>query len=284
MHEVANESDDENDKTLTGLDLLAHLAAAKHCDSLPVVDQLVAPLSLSEIAADDSATHCDICQCPLDALASPDTRALRCYNCVLGVQCETCCATAHLQGDNHILQEWDRAHNGWGVKRPLVEFMSTLAKNCSQCDGQVAARGAMVADGTMMCGDCGPKLFCRDCSLLVHRRKPLHGNVKVWESGWRGTTLAKAGLIFQLGHGMKPCSWPLEPPAPMVIVTMSGCHSVNMKFCGCGNFEPGEAGRAEQLRAMGLQKAGIEHPQVWATFPVLPAAASQVSTVPGSPW
>ncbi|KAJ7834683.1 hypothetical protein B0H13DRAFT_2369770 [Mycena leptocephala] len=64
----------------------------------------------------------------------------------------------------------------------------------------------------------------------------------VWERGWQTTTLAEEGLIFHLGHKGASCLWPLEPPTPMTVIDRASVQTVNIKFCGCGNFEPGPAG------------------------------------------
>jgi hypothetical protein len=64
-----------------------------------------APL-ISQIDADDiELAHCDLCRIPLGPQAdSADSRAFRCFNCELSVQCETCCSQTHLASDSHVLQ------------------------------------------------------------------------------------------------------------------------------------------------------------------------------------
>ncbi|KAJ7143253.1 hypothetical protein C8R46DRAFT_1046257 [Mycena filopes] len=139
---------------------------------------------------------------------------------------------------NCELKEWEAETGKWGTKQPLAEFMSTLAKACGSCSSLLAAGNTMPPE------------------------------VRVWEGGWRPTTLAKLGLIYHLGHDAHPCLWPLEPPSPMVVLTLRGCHSVNMKFCGCGRFEGGERGRTQQLLSVGCHRGSLEHPQLCTTFEV----------------
>ncbi|KAJ7678866.1 hypothetical protein DFH06DRAFT_1315842 [Mycena polygramma] len=225
--------------------------------------------TISELdAATEELSHCELCFCSLGPCADDvDSRAFRCCECVLSVQCETCCAQTHLRSEDHTLQEWDNVAREWGPSVSLREMLSTMAKICAACEMEVAARDAMLSEGTFMCTDCGPKLYCQSCCMKEHRRKPLH-RVQIWEGGWKATTLADEGLIHHLGHQGQPCLWPLQPPAE-VMVMCNGPQAVILQFCGCGNFEPGRAGEWSQIRANGWFRAGLVHPRVCAAFRVM---------------
>jgi hypothetical protein len=86
-------------------------------------------------------------------------------------------------------------------------------------------------------------------------------------------TLATEGLIFHLGHGGKACLWPVEPPIPMTVIDKWGTQTVNVKYCGCGNFEPGPAGDWGQIVDIGWYRAALIHPRVCSTFRVLSESA-----------
>ncbi|KAJ7601978.1 hypothetical protein DFH06DRAFT_1351788 [Mycena polygramma] len=225
--------------------------------------------TISELdAATEELSNCDLCLCSLGPRAEDvDTRAFRCCKCVLSVQCETCCAQTHLQSGDHFLQEWDNVAREWGPEVSLAETLSTMAKICAACEIEVAAHGAMLADGTFMCTDCGPKLYCGSCCIKEHKRRPLH-RVKIWEGGWKATTLAEEGLIHHLGHQGQRCLWPLQPPVEMMVMC-NGPQTITVQFCGCGNFESGPAGEWTQIRVNGWFRAGLVHPRVCAAFRVM---------------
>jgi hypothetical protein len=55
----------------------------------------------------------------------------------------------------------------------------------------------------------------------------------------------------------------------MTVIDRTGTQTINIKFCGCGIFEPGPAGEWSQIVANGWHRAGLIHPRVCATFRVL---------------
>ncbi|KAJ7679528.1 hypothetical protein DFH06DRAFT_1316427 [Mycena polygramma] len=190
--------------------------------------------TISQIDADsDELAECDICGTTVGPQADVDSRVFRCGQCVL---------------NHHSLQEWDNVAREWGNTALLSEILSTMAKICSACEIEVAARNAMPSDGTFI-------------------RRPLH-RVKVWGGGWHSTTLAEEGLIHHLGHQGQPCLWPVQPPVTMMVMA-HGVQWVTVQFCGCGNFEPGPAGEWSQIVANGWFRAGLIHPRVCSTFRVM---------------
>ncbi|KAJ7889256.1 hypothetical protein B0H13DRAFT_1888091 [Mycena leptocephala] len=224
---------------------------------------------ISQIDAVEDLAHCDMCRTVLGPRADADSRAFCCFNCELSVQCETCCSQTHLCSTAHTLQkEWDNVAREWGASMDICEFMPGLAKLCGVCEMELGGRDAMLQHGTIMCGDCGPKLMCKRCCLTEHKTKPLH-RLRVWERGWQPTTLAQEGLIINLGHGGLPCLWPINPPIAMTVIGKSTVQTVNVKMCGCGIFEPGAAGDWAQIKAIGWYRAGLIHPRVCTTFRVL---------------
>ncbi|KAJ7604357.1 hypothetical protein DFH06DRAFT_1151226 [Mycena polygramma] len=169
--------------------------------------------------------------------------------------------------------EWDSAGRRWGEQENIGLTMSTMAKVCGHCEVELAARSRSLREGTVLCLDCGEygaQLLCERCCKSEHRLRPLH-RIKVWNDGWDVSTLAE-GLIVHLGHSGHPCLWPVLPVKPMMVMSMSGVHRVNIRYCGCGQFEAGPVGEWNQILAYGWHRGGLVHSQVCATFPVMTAA------------
>ncbi|KAJ6504318.1 hypothetical protein C8R47DRAFT_1210385 [Mycena vitilis] len=231
------------------------------------------PTSLSQIDADDAVNHCDMCHRCLDA-DDEDTRAFRCYNCELAVQCETCCSARHISSTRvgHMLQEWDHEAQAWSKQQETAAFMSTMVKACSSCEIELATQSrAFQDDGALVCLDCHASLYCPRCCLRAHQREPLH-RVKIWEGRWAVTTLADEGLVVNLGHGGDACLYPTGPVVGLTVLTMGGVHRVNVRFCGCGKFENSDKGEWQQILANGWHRATLLHRRVCATFQIMRAA------------
>ncbi|KAJ7768841.1 hypothetical protein B0H16DRAFT_1452769 [Mycena metata] len=244
------------------------------------VDENVPSLTLSQIAADrDEGIHCDLCSKHL--APSPSTRAFRCLDCELSIQCETCCSGTHGAARSHILQEWDRGRGIWGETKPLASLMSSMAKICAACHLHLAGPNAMLPDSAVLCLDCAVperKLLCSECCLTVHKTEPLH-RIAVWRRGWRATTLATESLVYHLGHRGEECMWPIEPPTNMTVITLGGVQRVNVKFCGCGDSEFGELpagvdGEWAQILGSGWYQSVYRHPRICASFPSLRRGAT----------
>ncbi|KAJ7025307.1 hypothetical protein C8F04DRAFT_1191578 [Mycena alexandri] len=215
----------------------------------------------------DDIQHCDMCPKTLGATADAGTRAFRCHSCELSVQCETCCSQAHLMKDTHVIQEWNNISREWGEQVGMPDVMSSLAKNCGSCNTHLAAPNSVLPKKTVLCLDCGPSLLCGLCFQSKHKLRALH-RVRIWDQGWRASTLAELGFEYSLGHDGSACLWPLETTW-LKVITYGGYHNIRVKYCGCGKFEAGELGRWQQVRAMGFHRAGIISSSVCATFRVL---------------
>ncbi|KAJ7758064.1 hypothetical protein B0H16DRAFT_1721174 [Mycena metata] len=231
------------------------------------------PRTLTEIdTADDNATHCDICQNTLGPQAHAGTRAFRCHTCVLSIQCEMCCSQSHLIWGSpegvHALQEWDNAARKWGPFRTIADLMSSMTKLCGACNTILAGPYTMLPVGTVMCLDCGPRLFCADCCKAEHEMRPLH-ITREWEldGGWRAASLAELGMEYHFGHNRRPCVWPMEPVAVLMVIAENGLHKIMVKYCGCGGFERGALGWWRQIEDMGWYRAGIISSAICSTFP-----------------
>ncbi|KAJ7913300.1 hypothetical protein B0H13DRAFT_1873982 [Mycena leptocephala] len=194
-----------------------------------------APLPISQIDAEtDELAHCDMCRTQLGPRAADiDTRAFRCFNCELSVQCETCCSQAHLNFAGHTVQRMQhrvgRAGHDAGVWDDYV--------HCLQPE---AFLSSMLHVGAQ--------------TIPLASYPGLGARLDADDSGARG----------HLGHRGACCLWPVEPAIGMT--------TVNLKYCGCGNFEPGAAGEWDQIVANGWFRAGLVHPRVCATFQVMSLA------------
>ncbi|KAJ7142168.1 hypothetical protein C8R46DRAFT_1233203 [Mycena filopes] len=240
----------------------------EHHSSSTCIDTGEAP-SLNKIDTDGDATQCDHCTKKLGAAGEPGTRVFRCQTCHASVQCETCCSGAHLTQATHILQQWDEPSRQWGEQFGIPEVMSSLPKLCGACDVQLAAANCALPWDTVMCIECGPKLLCTRCFQSEHKMRPLH-RIKVWQGGWLQSTLTDQGLEFHLGHGGRRCMWPLDA-ARLTVIGRNGCHNIVVRYCGCGLFEPGEAGRWQQILAIGWHRAGLISQHICSSFRVLTA-------------
>ncbi|KAJ7660344.1 hypothetical protein DFH06DRAFT_1130231 [Mycena polygramma] len=207
------------------------------------------PTSLSAIDADDAVNHCDMCNRSLDA-DDKDSRAFRCYNCELAVQCETCCSARHISSTriDHMLQEWDHEAQAWSKQQETAAFMSTMTKACSCCEIELATQYRAFQDG---------------------------GALIWWEGHWAVTTLADEGLVVNLGHGGEACLYPSGPVVGLTVLTMRGIHRVNVRFCGCGKYESSDEGEWRQILANGWHRATLLHRRVCATFKIMSRAVER---------
>ncbi|KAJ7684865.1 hypothetical protein DFH06DRAFT_1118521 [Mycena polygramma] len=235
------------------------------------------PTSLSAIDADDTVNHCDMCKKSLDA-DDEDSRAFRCYNCELAVQCETCCSARHISSTRvaHMLQEWNHEAQAWSKQQETGAFMSTMTKACSSCKIELATQSRAFQDGgALICLDCHANLYCLRCCLRAHQREPLHRLKIWWEGRWTATTLADEGLVVNLGHGGEACLYPSGPVVGLTVLTMRGIHRVNVRFCGCGKFESSDEGEWHQILANGWHRATLLHRRVCATFKIMSTAVER---------
>ncbi|KAJ7168779.1 hypothetical protein C8R46DRAFT_1218171 [Mycena filopes] len=79
---------------------------------------------------------------------------------------------------------------------------------------------------------------------------------------WETTTLAEAGLVYQLGHRGRRCPTPAADPATMHIFDTTGVQKVEMRYCECVDA----ATEVEQLLDAGWHRASAQSNccQTWA--------------------
>ncbi|KAJ7830690.1 hypothetical protein B0H13DRAFT_2371831 [Mycena leptocephala] len=114
------------------------------------------------------------------------------------------------------------------------------------------------------CFDCGQFLQCEDCCVSHHQRAPLHV-IEEWNGHyWIDSTLAKLGIIYQLGHGGWPCTSPEETVREMTVIEAPIIHQVKIRFCGCSKSY--DADNLEQLMRNAWYPATVTDPKTCATF------------------
>ncbi|TRM56334.1 hypothetical protein BD626DRAFT_575796 [Schizophyllum amplum] len=116
------------------------------------------------------------------------------------------------------------------------------------------------------CWECGDFLQCADCCLERHRTMPLHV-IQLWSgSYWEKTSLAKMGLIYQVGHGGFPCVCP-DPAVRTMVVLDSILHTVHYRYCSCRGLRTLNAVR--QLLRNRWYPATVTDPETCITFHAL---------------
>lgn len=91
--------------------------------------------------------------------------------------------------------------------------------------------------------------------------------LQVWEKGYfKRTTLEKLGLVVNLGHSGGHCPSPAEPQR-ILVVDLSGHHTVRTCFCNCSQNGPPE--NYQQLLRVGWYPASVLRPQTAFTFDLL---------------
>ncbi|KAJ7707998.1 hypothetical protein B0H16DRAFT_1746366 [Mycena metata] len=184
--------------------------------------------TLSQIdPAGDGVDQCDLCETTLGADAEPGTRAFRCFECEVGVQCEDCWTQVHFTAVGHRLQEWSAIMRDWGGILTTADVMKSISRRCGKCEAELAAPSFVLPLGTVLCRDheTGAQLLCERCCRTEHRLHPLH-RIRVWatedkKQSWHDSTLAEQGLYYDLGHQGRPCMDPDEP-TPLLVVSATG--------------------------------------------------------------
>ncbi|KAJ7829911.1 hypothetical protein B0H13DRAFT_1655417 [Mycena leptocephala] len=117
------------------------------------------------------------------------------------------------------------------------------------------------------CTDCGTFMQCLGCVHARHTHSPLH-RLKEWNGTyWTPTTLAKLGLVYQLGHGGLSCAHPATGTRDMVIIDTEAIHTVRIRYCTCDQSD--HANNLEQLLCNGWYPATTVDPATCATFAAL---------------
>ncbi|KAJ7016350.1 hypothetical protein C8F04DRAFT_1281664 [Mycena alexandri] len=155
--------------------------------------------------------------------------------------------------------------------RPLVQvFLDEMlrreglnaAPKCPCCKTPWA-RGAR----RFRCKDCGEFVQCWKCVVDGHECDPLH-RVQEWNGTyWVKTTLNKLGCVYQLGHRGQTCPRPAPAIREMVVMDVSGVHTVKYRWCGCGACD--DANNLQQLLRTGWYPATTVDPATCATFDAL---------------
>ncbi|KAI5897299.1 uncharacterized protein SCHCODRAFT_02489565 [Schizophyllum commune H4-8] len=121
-------------------------------------------------------------------------------------------------------------------------------------------------DRLFCCWECGDFNECLDCCLDRHQCMPLH-TIEEWTGEyWSKVTLSSMGLVYQLGHGGRPCPRP-EPAVRTVTVLDYGIHTVRLRYCGCRLGPTTE--HAVQLLRNRWYPATATNPETCATFALL---------------
>ncbi|KAJ7028878.1 hypothetical protein C8F04DRAFT_1265444 [Mycena alexandri] len=115
---------------------------------------------------------------------------------------------------------------------------------CAHC--KVAFEpGDVTSPRIFKCSDCGEFLQCESCCLLHHKRTSLHSIQEYNGSFWVDYTLAKLGLVYQLGHGGFPCPFPDDFVRNMTVIDAPIIHQVRIQYCKCSKSD--SADNLEQL-------------------------------------
>ncbi|KAL1671667.1 hypothetical protein EV122DRAFT_284713 [Schizophyllum commune] len=95
---------------------------------------------------------------------------------------------------------------------------------------------------------------------------PLHCPENWTGSYWEKVSLASLGLIYQLGHGGKPCPRP-EPLVRSLTVIDQRLHSIKLRYCGC-RLDQGAEHTVQLLRNRWYPATTFD-PETCATFAAL---------------
>ncbi|KAJ7123795.1 hypothetical protein C8R43DRAFT_1135846 [Mycena crocata] len=139
---------------------------------------------------------------------------------------------------------------------------------CAHCSTSLSADEPS-APRFFKCADCGQFLQCETCCLGHHKRTPLHV-IQEWNgSFWTKCTLADLGLVYQLGHGGFPCSFPDDTVYNMTVIDAPVIHQIKLRYCKCSRSDDAE--NLEQLMRNGWYPATVSDPATCATFKSLEA-------------
>ncbi|KAJ7025134.1 hypothetical protein C8F04DRAFT_1191699 [Mycena alexandri] len=224
--------------------------------------------------SDGGHAECDFCGVVCDTDQSPPAhRFFFCDEC--GTHCSSCCHDLHVVHPLHELQEWDAATQSWSIAQSFAAtgLQETSAVDCSSCCQVIAPMGVAMPVGTLFCAECHDGLFCLGCCLEDHAEKPLHWLKRWTGSDWEATTLRDVGLVYQMGHGGRPCAQPQGFVSPLTVISLQGCNFLRVRYCDCGKFghlqgRMGSMGRWEQIIYNGWHTTTLEAEGVCSTFVV----------------
>ncbi|KAJ7076953.1 hypothetical protein C8R43DRAFT_966146 [Mycena crocata] len=141
---------------------------------------------------------------------------------------------------------------------------STDAPRCALCN---ACLYGEAAPRFFRCADYGEFLQCQGCCLKRHALMPLHLLMEWKTVMWVRTTLLKLGLCYQLGHEGQACPHPAEFERHMVVMDLTGIHTVRYRYCGCKRSD--DTDNLRQLMRNAWFPATTVDPTTCATFNAL---------------
>ncbi|KAJ6513594.1 hypothetical protein C8R47DRAFT_1286276 [Mycena vitilis] len=137
---------------------------------------------------------------------------------------------------------------------------------CAHCQRQWNA-AVPSSPRIFKCYECGEFLQCQACCLGTHARTPLH-TIREWNGTyWTDNTLAKIGLVYQLGHGGFPCPFPDDLERDLTVIEAPILHQIRMRYCKCEKSD--DADNLEQLLRNAWYPATVTDPGTCATFRTL---------------
>ncbi|KAK7008533.1 CxC2 domain-containing protein [Favolaschia claudopus] len=117
------------------------------------------------------------------------------------------------------------------------------------------------------CYECGQYLQCRECCVSNHKRLPLHV-IQEWSGEfWVPITLAKLGVVYQMGHAGFPCPFPDTMIHNLTVIEAPIIHQIRISYCKCSKSDM--ADNLEQLIRNGWYPATVIDPGTCATFRTL---------------
>ncbi|KAJ6544608.1 hypothetical protein DFH09DRAFT_928307 [Mycena vulgaris] len=139
-------------------------------------------------------------------------------------------------------------------------------QECALCEKSLSSE---TAARIFKCYDCGQFLQCEGCCISHHARTPLHV-IKEWNGTfWVPCTLAKLGLVYQLGHGGFRCPFPDDATHSLTVIEAPTIHRVTARYCKCEKSD--DADNLEQLMRNAWYPATVTDPGTCATFRSLEA-------------
>ncbi|KAI0702117.1 hypothetical protein C8Q76DRAFT_632973, partial [Earliella scabrosa] len=84
------------------------------------------------------------------------------------------------------------------------------------------------------CEECSGRLIvCKECLVAQHTRLPCHRVQYFNGAFFECSSLRELGVVIQLGHGGLPCANSAKNTRRLVVVTCTGIHEVEARFCEC---------------------------------------------------
>ncbi|KAJ6464311.1 hypothetical protein C8R47DRAFT_992066 [Mycena vitilis] len=146
---------------------------------------------------------------------------------------------------------------------------ATTVQQCALCEQSVGMQAALGSGKRRFfrCKQCGVFLQCLECCLERHALNPLHF-VQEWTGDrWKKISLQDMGLVYQLGHGGLPCSFPEPCTRTMTVVDTTTIQEISYRYCLCGRSDT--ANNLVQILRNAWYPASKTDPDTAATYEVL---------------